>query len=531
VVAAAGTALFSLGIRGPVHCAAEDGPFDLAVRGGRVVDGSGSPAQFADIGVRAGRIAQVGRIGRATQDIDASGLIVAPGFIDVHTHSENVLQRRHGANFTRMGATTLVIGNCGGSTPDVAQFFRRLEEGGAGVNVATLIGHNTVRTAAMGGAFDRVPTEAELDAMRKAVDRAMRDGAVGLSTGLIYLPGTFAKTGEITELARVAARHDGIYVSHMRNEGNRIFEALDELFQIARDAKIRAEVSHIKLGGKSMWGKADQVLAKIEEARGLGLDITQDQYVYTASSTGISSLIPAFAREGGAAEFRKRIADPEQKAKVIAGMKQALQARQQESYDYAVIASYRGDPSLNGKTIPEAAQLKRGAAGLEDQIELILEIERSGGAGGVFHGMSEPDVLTFLKHPNTMFASDSSIHEPDATVPHPRGYGNNARVLGRYVREQKALRLEDAIRRMTSLPAAAFRLPDRGQVRPGAWADLVAFDPATVTDEATYSAPHRYATGFRHVLVNGVPVVRDGKSTSELPGKAVRRSGGVPPDP
>lgn len=513
-----------LGLLGSL-CAAAPGPeYDVVIRHGRVADGTGNPLFFADVAVKDGRIAVVGRVpGTGATEVDATGQVVAPGFIDVHTHAENVTSLPGAENFVRMGVTTLVIGNCGGSVKDVAEYFRKLEETRVAVNVATLIGHNTVRSEAMGGSFDRAPTEAELDRMKALVEQAMRDGAVGLSTGLIYLPGTFSRTEEIIELARVAAAYDGIYTSHMRNEGTGILNALEELFRISREAGIRAEVSHIKLSGRSAWGRAEEVLAALEKARAEGLDITQDQYVYTASSTGLAQLIPSSAREGGRERFRERIADPAQREKIVAQMKETLRRGGREDYGYAVIASYRADPSLNGKSIPEAARATRGADGLDDQIELILEIESKGGGSGVFHGMNEEDLQKFLRHPNTMIASDSGARELNEGVPHPRGYGNNARVLGRYVRELKLLRLEDAVRRMTSLPAGAFRLKDRGLVREGGWADLVVFDPARVRDVATFNDPHHYAAGFSWVFVNGAPVVREGSQTEVRPGQALRR--------
>ena len=497
--------------------------FDVVIRGGRLADGTGNPSYFADVAVKNGRIVGVGRIqGDAAQVIDASGLVVAPGFIDVHTHAEDIDELPLAENFVRMGVTTVVLGNCGSSTLNVGEYFRRLEATNISANVATLIGHGSVRGKAMGGSFMRPPTAVELDAMRSAIDQAMRDGAVGLSTGLIYLPGTFAKTEELIELAKVASKYGGIYASHMRSEGTEIFDALDEVFRIAREAKIRAEVSHVKLSGKSNWGQTSRVIATIERARAEGLDITQDQYVYTASSTGISQLVPEKYREGG--QFTNHLANPATKAEMVAAMKQNLKKGGRDDYSYAVIASYRSDSSLNGLNIMDAAAKKRGGNSLDDQIELILEIQSNGGASGVFHGIDEEDLRQFLQHPNTMFASDSGVRKFGEGVPHPRGYGNNARLLARYVRELKLLRLEDAVRRMTSLPATTIRMKDRGMIREGAWADLVVFDPAKVQDQAGFNDPHHYATGFAWVLVNGVAVVKNDVHTSARPGKIVRRT-------
>ena len=495
--------------------------FDLIIRHGRVADGTGNPAFFADVAVRKGRIAALGKFsGTARMEIDATGLIVAPGFIDVHTHAEEIDELPLAENFTRMGVTTLVLGNCGSSVVDVKEFFRRIETTNFSPNVATLIGHGSVRSKVMGGSFMRPPTAGELDQMKALVGQAMKDGAVGLSTGLIYLPGSFAKTGEIIELAKVAAHYDGIYASHMRNESQEILDALDELFRVAREAGIRAEISHIKLSGKANWGRTAEIIAAIGRARAEGLDITQDQYVYTASSTGISQLVPEKYREDG--RFTNNLADADQKARMVVEMKENLKRNGREDYAYAVIASYRSDSSLNGLNIVEAAKKERGSGSLDDQIELILDIHRRGGATGVFHGIDEEDLRQFLRHPNTMFASDSGVRKFQDGVPHPRGYGNNARVLARYVRELKLLQLEDAIRRMTSLPAATFRLKDRGVVRESAWADLVVFDPAKVQDRSTFDDPHHYATGFAWVLVNGTPVVKNDEPTGARPGKALR---------
>lgn len=495
--------------------------YDLIIRNGRIADGTGNPAYFADIAVDNGKIVKIGRIdGKGRKVLDASRLVVAPGFVDVHTHAEGIENLPKAENFVRMGVTTLVLGNCGGSRLKVGEYLRKLEQQKISPNVCTLIGHNTVRREAMGGSFMRPPTDAELDKMRSLVDRAMRDGAVGFSTGLIYLPGTFAKTEEIIELAKVAAAYDGIYVTHQRSEGDKILESLDEVFRIAREAGIRADISHIKLAGKANWGRTDEVLAAIERARAEGLDITQDQYAYTASSTGLGQLIPEQAREGG--KFKERLADPEQKQKIIEGMKANLRSRGAEDYGFAVIASFRKDKSLNGLSVVEAARKLRGSASIDDQIETILEIERNDGASAVFHGMSEPDLQAFLKHPNTMVASDSGVRRIGEDVPHPRGYGNNARVLGRYVRDLNVLRLEEAVRKMTSLPATTFRLKERGTVHEGNWADLVVFDPATIGDHATYKDPHHYSTGFKWVLVNGVLVVENDAHTGARPGKALR---------
>lgn len=497
--------------------------YDLIIRHGRVIDGTGNPAFYADVAVKGGRIVRLGRVeGTATKEIDATGLVVAPGFIDVHTHADELPEQPLAENFLRMGVTSVVVGNCGGSALDVGKFYREIEKNGVSVNATTLIGHNTVRTAAMGGSFDRVPTSEEAAKMKALVDQAMKDGAVGLSTGLIYLPGVFAKTEEIVELAKAVSPYGGIYASHMRYENARIKDALDEVFRIAREAGVRAEVSHIKLSGETSWGKAEEILAYIDAARATGLDITQDQYAYTASSTTMRQLIPDDAFDGGRDKFRAMLADPVKKADLVARMKRNILTRGRQDYAYAVVASFRHDTSLNGLNILEAAEKKFGSSSLDAQIEVILDFELNGGAQGVFHGMNEGDLKTFMRHPNTMIASDSGLREFGKDVPHPRGYGNNARVLSRYVRELNVLRLEDAIRKMTSLPATTFQFAGRGELREGNWADIVILDAGKVTDPSTYRDPHHYAVGVPHVFVNGVAVIKDGAHTGAKPGLAVR---------
>ena len=509
--------------------------YDVLIRNGRIVDGSGAPAAHGDVGIRDGKIVAIGRLDRneASRVIDAEGMIVAPGFIDVHTHAEDVIEMPVAENFLRMGVTTLMLGNCGSSELDVDKLMRDVEAKNVAPNVATLIGHNSVRRKAMGGNFDRVPTPEELAKMKELVRDAMKDGAFGFSTGLIYLPGTFSKTHEIVEVAKVASEYGGIYVSHMRDEGLEIEDALNELFRIAREGKMRAHVSHIKLSGKSAWGRATKILERIERAREEGLDITQDQYTYTASSTGIAQLIPDWAREGG--KFEQRLKDPATKARIKKDMLAGLKERGFEDFSYAVIANYpiqvkaregertRTDTSFNGLNIMEAARKRFASNSLDDQVEMILQAHS---ASGVFHSMNEEDMQAFLRNPNTMLASDSGVRKFGQGVPHPRGYGNNARAIHRYVTELGVLRLEECIRRMSSLPASAFRISGRGQIQEGFWADIVVFDPKRVKDRATFTQPHQYAAGFEYVLVNGAPVIAKGDLTDVRSGKGLRFRGG-----
>ena len=511
--------LFALVV--PLFSYAED--FDILIRHGLIVDGTGNPGYHADVAVKAGRIAALGKItGTAKEEIDATGLVVAPGFIDVHTHADDVADFPLAENFLRMGVTSIVVGNCGSSELDLGKLFKNIATKKVSINVASLIGHNSVREQAMGGSFDREPTAAERETMKTMVRKAMADGAVGLSTGLIYRPGTFSSSDEIVELAQEIAPFDGIYTSHMRHEDYRIDSALEEVFRVARAAHVRVEISHIKLGGERAWGQAARVLKKIEAARAEGLDITQDQYAYTASSTSLSQLIPDWAFDGGKEKFKTAFADPELKAKLVAEMREKIDERGATNYAYAVIAHYAHDPSVDGLSIVDAAKKLRGADSLNDQIETILEIENHGGGQGVFHGMNEADLQMFMQHPNTMFASDSGSREFGKAVPHPRGYGNNARVLGHYVRELNVLRLEDAIRKMTSLPANTFHFAERGQLRAGWAADITIFDPAKVNSPATFESPHHYAEGIPFVLVNGVTVIKNSAHTGAKPGQPLR---------
>lgn len=500
-------------------------PYDLLITNARIVDGSGNPWFRADIAIKDGRIARIGRIpgSEASQSIDAHGQIVAPGFIDVHTHVESIYEQPQAENFVRMGVTSLITGNCGSSTTNVAEFLNRVNQVPLAVNLATLIAHGSVRSRVM-GLNDRPPTAEELKQMEAVVNQGMKDGAVGFSTGLIYVPGTYAKTEEIVTLARVAARNGGIYATHMRNEGDKIADAIRESIQIGEQAGLPVDISHFKISNKRFWGQTDMTLGLVRDARARGLMVTVDQYAYTASSTSLDSRIPSWLRAGGLTEAKKRLADAATRERVVKEMQETLKRSGFKDYSYAVVASYGSDRSLNGKSIAEITKQVVGKSDVKSQITQILSMFESGGASMVYHSMGEPDVQRIMQEPFTMIASDSGVRTVDESVPHPRGYGNNARVLGRYVRELKLISLEDAIRKMSSLPAQTFGLRDRGMIREGLAADIVIFDEKTIIDRATFDKPHQFPLGITYVLVNGQVVLANDTMTEARPGKALRRT-------
>ena len=493
--------------------------YDTLITNARIVDGTGNPWFWGSVAIRDGKIVGVGRVsGTAENTIDARGQIVAPGFIDVHAHTEDIFDNPTAENFVRMGVTSLITGNCGGSAEDIGQFLGQFTAKPLAVNLGALIGHNTVRREVV-GLDNRAPTAAEQERMNAMVGKAMRDGAVGLSTGLIYLPGTFAKTDEVVELAKVASKYGGTYASHIRNEGNEVVDAIKEAINIGEQAKMPVEISHFKISSRALWGQTPTTIGLVEDARRRGLQVTVDEYAYTASSTSLDSRMPSWAIAGGREEGKKRLADPATKAKIVTEMKDWLKKAKFKDFEFANVASYRANPAFNGKNIAQITQEVRGKKKLDDQLEQIFDMYSKGGAQMVYHQMDEPDVQAIMKQPFTMIASDAGVRNFGSGMPHPRGYGNNARVLGKYVRELKIISLEDAIRKMTSLPAQTFNLRDRGQIREGFAADIVIFDEKTVGDKATYETPHQYSEGFSHIIVNGKEVFDGTKLTGTMSGQ------------
>jgi N-acyl-D-amino-acid deacylase len=503
--------------------------FDLLIRGARVLNGANRPPVLSDVGIRDGRIAAIGELSaaRARRVIEAKGLLVAPGFIDVHTHADKAaLAHPEAANFLRMGVTTIITGNCGGSVLDLRKHFAAVEKNGISVNYASLIGHGTVRRKVM-GREDRAPTEEELGRMKALVKKAMEAGAVGLSTGLIYVPGTFAGTDELVELCRVVAAHGGIYATHMRNESTGILASIDEAVCIGHRSGCAVQISHLKACGKPAWGLAPKIVARLRKARAGGVKVTADQYAYTATSTSLDVLFPASARAVGRKRFGRKLRDdPAFRDRMRAALFKTMQRSGTEDLAYCQIARAPGNSKLNGLTLKEAAKVEWDRDGAEDQARLAIKlmIDADGKrVGMVYHKMCEDDVETIMRAPEVCVASDSGIRNPrSAARPHPRGTGNNARVLGLYVRERKVLDLSLAVYKMTSLPARIFGLNDRGVVRKGAFADLTIFDPKTVRDRATYKEPLQDPDGIPFVIVNGVVVIDRGKHTGKRPGRVLR---------
>lgn len=496
-----------------VPCYAQD--YDLLLTGGKIIDGTGNSWFYGDVAIKNGIIVAVGNVpaDKAVTTIDVKGLIVAPGFIDVHTHIEgNGLVVPTADNFIYDGVTSVVTGNCGSSRTDLSHYFFSLDSVKTSINVASLIGHNSVRRAVMGDS-QRDPSPDEQKAMEDLVAQAMKNGAVGFSTGLIYVPGTYSKTAEVIGLAKAAARYHGVYASHIRDEGDEVTAAIEEAVNIGRQANMPVEISHFKVTYKPNWGRSVQTIAQITKARQEGIDVTVDQYPYVASSTSLNTVVPSWVFGGGIDSVRIRLANAEIRKKIKAEMLQTLKSKQLKSYSYAVVARFGADSTVNGKNISEINTLRGRKSKATDEVETILEMIEKGGAQMVFFSMNEGDLKNIMQYPFSMIASDAGIARYGSGVPHPRAYGTNARVMGHYVRDLKFITLEEAVRRMTSLPAQKFRLRDRGLIREGMAADIVVFDEDTVGDQSTFSHPHAYSSGFRFILVNGQLVINEGKHT------------------
>jgi N-acyl-D-amino-acid deacylase len=533
--------------------------YDVLIRNGRVVDGAGNPWVYADVGIRGDRIVLVGHApagATAKRTIDAKGLVVAPGFIDMLGQSETnlLIDKRVTAKLTQ-GITTEVTGEGGSIAPlsdaqvaarsDVAKhygltidwrdldgYFRRLERQGAGVNLATYVGAAQVRQYVIGNA-DRAPTPAELEQMEALVEQAMEQGAVGLSSALIYAPGNYAKTDELIALARVAARYGGIYASHIRSEGAGEMQALDEAFRVSREAQIPLEIWHLKVSGADNWGRMKDVVAAIEHARAEGLDVSANQYPYIASGTGLGTIIPPKFHEGGSAAMIARLQDPQQRAAIRAAIFERSGGEEQQwrstKGPQGILIGSVLDPALKryeGRTIAQIAEEEH-----KDPLDAVFDllIAARDHVGAIYFTMNEDDLKLAMQQPWVSMCTDSGGANPDGPLseskPHPRGYGSAARILGKYVRQEHVLRLEEAVRKMTSLPAQKVKLAGRGLLKPGFFADVNIFDPEKVMDMAQFGDPHHPSVGFEYVFVNGVLSVEHGQLTGLFGGRPLRGPG------
>ena len=532
--------------------------YDLVIRNARVIDGTGSPWYAADVAIQQGRIAAIGRLDAASsrREIDAHGLVLAPGFIDMLGQSEwTMLVNPHLPSKIFQGITTEITGEGDSAAPlnerikaaghaayehfqiqpdwtTFRQYFARLEKQGMGINLASYVGATQVRRIVIGD-DNRAPTVAELDRMKQLVREAMQDGAVGLSTSLQYAPAPYASTDELIALAAESAKFGGIYASHMRNEGDAIIPALEEAIRIGREAKIPVEIWHLKAAGKSNWGRMPEIIAHIEQARREGVDIAADTYAYTAWFNSFSAFVPPWAHDGGAAKLIERLRDPAMRARIRKDMlapsnewdNEWQEISGPEDIQLCVVQNPKLR-ELQGKNIAAIAKLWN-----KDPIDTIFDIliDDQAFTNVAVSGMSEPDVALALQQPWVSVDNDSQGTAPDGLLgrehPHPRAYGTFPRILRKYVREEKKLTLEDAIRKFSALPASRLRLADRGVIKQGMWADLVLFDPNTITDRATFENPNQLSEGMQFVLVNGVPVIENGKMTDALPGKVIRGPG------
>lgn len=505
--------------------AAQPASYDLLLRNCRIVDGTGSAWFTGDVAIRGDAIAAIApRIdAAAARVIDVQGHVVAPGFIDIHTHARRGLTEIPTApNYVRQGVTTVIEGPDGSSPLPLAPFLAQLERLQKSVNIGSFVGQGSIRDAVI-GSVNRQATPAEIQQMVALVEQGMRDGALGLSTGLFYVPGTFTPTAEVIELAKAAGRLGGIHESHQRDDAAKLLDSVRETIAIGEEGHLPTQISHAKVVGVANWGRSVEMLRLVDEARARGVDVTIDQYPYTASSTSIAAaLIPAWVLEGGreATLARLKESGPREKAKagIVAMIRDERGGGDPKNVQFA---SCGFDPALAGKTLADLTVARGKPPTIRNAAEVTMWIVEQGGCQGIFHAMSERDLVRILRHPATMIGSDGSVPAFGEANPHPRSYGTFARVLGRYVREQKVLTLEDAIRKMSAFPAARLGFTDRGILRPGLKADIAIFDAATVRDTATFDKPHQYAEGFSHVIVNGQVVFEKGQMTDARPGRVL----------
>ena len=500
--------------------------WDLLIRGGTVMDGTGRPGVLSDVAIAGDRIVEVAPEldpARATRVIDAEGLVVSPGFVDLHTHLDPLLRLPGAESHVRQGVTTALGGPDGGGPWPFSEHLDAAADIGVGMNVGFMVGHNTVRRTVM-GLEDRQPTAAELRRMESMVEQAMNEGAWGISTGLKYLPGAFSDLDEVVALSAVVGRKGGFYTSHLREEGLGLLDGVGEALEIGRRADIPIVLTHHKVVGQPMWGSSTLTLAMVDSARAAGTDAMIDQYPYTASYTGITILIPAWAQEGGTDALLQRMEDAALADSILAGIAfNIINDRGGNDLNRVQLAIVDWDRSLEGRTLHDWAMREGMESTPQTGAELVIEAVRRGGASAIFHAMSEEDVERIMAHPFTMIASDGRLTEPGNGHPHPRWYGTFPRVLGYYARDKGIISLEAAVRKMTALPAERMGVRLRGQIREGWFADVVVFDPARVQDLATFEEPHQYPIGIPWVIVNGKPAVENGEYRDIRSGRVLRR--------
>ena len=508
-------------------------PYDVVLTNARIIDGTGAAAYAGDVAITGRQIVRVSTApiprDSALRVIDVAGHVLAPGFIDMHAHLEPLLNMPEAQSAVRQGVTLALGGPDGGGPWPFGAYLDSADRAGLGINVAYLTGHNTIRREVM-GTVNRAPTPNELARMRQMVGQAMHEGAFGLSTGLRYIPGFYSTTDEVVALSQVAADSGGIYTSHLREEGLGLFQGVGEALEIGRQAHIPIVLTHHKAIGQQMWGKSVVTLHMVDSARAAGTDVMIDQYPYTASSTGLDVLVPPWALAGGREELRKRLADPTLRDSITRGViEYLLNDRGGGDIKRVQFANVGWDHSLDGKTLYDWAVRKGIQPTPERAAPLVLEGVLNGGASMVFHVIDEGDVRRIMAHPMTMIGSDGRLSRPGEGVPHPRNYGTFPRVLGHYVRDEHVLTLEEAVHKMTGMPAQRLGLANRGCIRAGCFADITVFDPATIADKGTFTEPHQYPVGIDWVFVNGTPVVAGGQFTSARPGRVLRHDPAVRP--